>query len=240
MVILSFLCSYSNTFAQTQVPDYVKQFLKDHPNPPGTFFDLKEAKRRPLKVIELDLAVLKEIPEEIRSFKNLEVLHITQSEISELPIWLLELKKLKRLTLDCNLTNFPDFIFDIKSLVYIDLSGNNIQRFTINGIKNNHLKELDMSFNRMTEIPDCFSNLQSLEILRIENNSLTTISKVIGDMKSLKFLYLYRNKIYDYDDHMINAKNLEGLFIQDNPISDFKVNELRLLLPNCKINHEAY
>ena len=230
----------SNGLAQKAVPDYVDEFLKEHPNPPGTFSDLKEAMRKPGEVIVLNLALLKAIPKEIRSFKNLEELYITQSEISQLPSWLLELKKLKRLTLDCKLTDFLDFIFDIKSLEYIDLNGNNIQSFTINGIKNNRLKELEISFSHMIEIPSCFSNLESLETLRIENNKLTTISKVIDDMKSLKFLYLYRNKIYDYDDNIINAKNLKGLFIQDNPISNSKVNELRVLLPNCNINHEDF
>ena len=227
-------------FAQNTVPDYINDVLKANPVKEGTFrnYNFNEAKLKPKSVIELDLneAGLTKIPDEIQSFENIEVLDLGFNEISELPIWLLQLKKLKRLILTKNkLNTVPEFIFAIKSLEYLDLSNNQIQAFEIDEKETGSLKEFDLSFNELSDIPESMIWLKSLAILRIENNRLKMIPKVIGDMKSLKNLDIYHNQVTDYNNNIADATGLEILFLAQNPIHESKIAKLKSLIPKCKV-----
>jgi Leucine-rich repeat (LRR) protein len=235
--LFAFIIIASKLNAQTKVPDYVLDELKEHPNPPGTYNSLKKAILRPEKVIEIDLFEqgLNKVPDEIRKFKNVEVIDLGYNQISELPDWLCQLKKLKTINLYNNkLTDLPDALFNIQSLENLDVRGNLIKSFDIKGVKSGRLTEMNLSFNQLTEIPEHLYFLQNLEILRIENNSLMFIPSTIGKMPSLKKLYLYHNKINDYDN-LRYCKTLELLYLSENPSSEMLGN-LKAELPNCKID----
>jgi Leucine-rich repeat (LRR) protein len=109
-LVIIYLISPYKLFGQ--VPDYIKEFVKNNPVPKGTFYDIDEAKKMPDKVIELDLTQLNltEVPEQIKIFKNIEILDLGYNDIRTLPIWLTTLKKLKIIRMSHNkFDELPDF-----------------------------------------------------------------------------------------------------------------------------------
>ena len=80
-----------------------------------------------------------------------------------------------------------------------------------------NLKHLDLSNNKLKEIPPIFSNLIQLEELRLEYNELTEFPKILS-LVNLKLLYLHNNFITTIPDEIDNLSNLNELSLDFNPL----------------------
>lgn len=90
----------------------------------------------PLRFLTLKLAGLKEIPQEMGEFCQLEELNLAHNLLSRLPDSMRDLKKLKRINLDNNqFTQFPDFITQITSLKHVSIDNNMFSEEEINRIQ---------------------------------------------------------------------------------------------------------
>lgn len=79
----------------------------------------------PLKFLTLKLAGLKELPQEMGQFSQLEELNLSHNLLSSLPDSMRDLGKLKRINLDNNqFTQFPDFMAKIPSLKHVSIDNN--------------------------------------------------------------------------------------------------------------------
>ena len=178
------------------------------------------------------------MPEQIKSFINIEVLDLEFNNIDELPTWIVELKKLKTIKFANNkLNKLPDFLFDLKPLRYADFSENRIETIDIHSLKVNSLKELDLSFNHLNKVPDCLSYLRDLQILRLENNDLKVIPEIVSKMKSLRNrVALARERwLEDNPDQAFPSGHFHVAKIQD------KGDDLGSLYAGTKVlNHTIY
>ena len=113
---------------------------------------------------------LNTITEELFSLPSLEILDLSENQLTELPKSINLLSSLKELHLESNQLNFlPETIGSLKSLEILDLSENKLKSVP-NSIGEMHqLKTLDLSGNKIEELPDSIGKLKSLDILFLGN-----------------------------------------------------------------------
>lgn len=79
-----------------------------------------------------------------------------------------------------------------------------------------NLKELDLSKENLTEIPDSIGNLINLRTLLFYNNKLTKIPDSIGNLYNLELLNLRDNNLTEIPDSLKNLSNLKYLYLGHN------------------------
>lgn len=135
-----------------------------------TFRSLNRALQHPDSVYRLDLSKqkLKEVPEEVRQFKNLNALDLGRNKLKELPGWMNELQYMQEFSAGRNkFTKIPNAVCQWK-----------------------HLKRLDMHQNRIEGLPKCMGGLKELYSLDLWSNDLEDFPDEISGMESLRFLDL--------------------------------------------------
>lgn len=222
--------------------DDVREFLKQHPSPKGTYSSLDEAKRNPEKVLHLIISgiALKSFPEEILRFKKIQELDLSNNEIQVIPTWIQQLSTLKILILRGNkIKTLPGEVFLLPNLKELDAWGNEIGAFSVSiGKQASKLQDLDLSMNRLESLPLSIKNLNNLKKLRLESDQFMIIPSEIFQMMSLENVYLYHNKITDFICKSPLKSRLKFVFLNDNPITETKLLQLRRLLPSCNFDIE--
>jgi hypothetical protein len=82
-----------------------------------------------------------------------------------------------------------------------------------------HLKELDLSANRIKKIPAELYSLKHLEIIRFTRNRIVTIEPGISSLRQLRYLDLGMNPIQSLPEETGQIPNLEYLQIWGTEIS---------------------
>lgn len=155
-----------------------------------------------------DKTMDRKIPHEIILFKNLEEFLI-QYSILEIPNYIGEMKKIKKLNLSSNeIDTIPK---------------------SINLLKN--LEELILNSNKLENIPNDFTDLHNLKRLEINYNKLKSIPKFVFKLKKLEILGLSNNKIKDIPAEIINLKSLKSIDLSLNIIKNVK-DSIRNFLDN--------
>lgn len=175
---------------------------------PGAVSTLEEAYSvDPLSVKSVDFSNLKlrEFPEVLLTFENLESLNLTQNLLKEIPRKLWKLDHLKSLNLSRNQLDNNDFHFR----------------------RNKTLVSLNIQYNTVTEIPHHIYRLKNLSDLLLGNNFLTTLNdQKLKVMPSLRTLNLYNAELVKYPEEVSAFENLEEL--------DLYYNSLNILSPEIK------
>jgi Leucine-rich repeat (LRR) protein len=135
-----------------------------------TFRSMDRALKDPAAVYRLDLSgqKLKQVPEGIRQFTNLNALDLGRNKIKSLPPWFGELVHMQELRIARNkLVEFPG---SICAMV--------------------HLKRLDMSRNALVGLPPCIGQLTELVSMDLWSNDLVDFPEEMEDLKALRYLDL--------------------------------------------------
>ena len=74
-----------------------------------------------------------------------------------------------------------------------------------------------------------------MKILNLENNQLTSLPAEIGKLEKLERLYLDNNELTSLPAEIGKLEKLEELDLINNPIPKEEIENLKELLPNCKI-----
>src|SRR3990167_2737230 len=85
---------------------------------------------------------------------------------------------------------------------------------------------LDLSFNKLTQLPKSIGILEQIVELRLSNNQINSISDEIGNLENLKFLDLSQNKIKELPVSFGKLIVLENLYLNNNLLTKCYFGEL--------------
>ena len=183
---------------------------------------------------------LSRLPEQFRSFSDLEELHLVGNHFESFPLSVCQLSKIKNLYMDyCTLTKIPKEIKNLSSLVVLDFSYNSLGKpdslpeefFQLQNLKDlylidcqldelppeiGNLKSLEglrVGKNNLSRLPEEFYNLTNLRKLNAERNEISELSPRIGELRCLTLLLLMENKLTTLPDEI---KNLQSCAVHVN------------------------
>ncbi|PLX10657.1 MAG: hypothetical protein C0594_04615 [Marinilabiliales bacterium] len=137
--------------------------------------------------LELNNVYLKNIPQEIFTYKNLTYLNLSGTGIYALPSDISKLDELETLILSDNrIRVIPENIYKLQKLLFLNLNNNKIEKLPVGFWGLTSLQELHIAYNQLTEIPKEIGNLKELNTLEIFGNPIRTVHKEIRKLKKLK------------------------------------------------------
>lgn len=167
--------------------------------------------------LNLDKTHLKAVPEELGNLLKLEHLSLRDNQLEKLFGELTELTCLRSLNLRKN---------QIKS------SGIPPELFHLD-----ELTTLDLSHNKLKEVPEGLERAKSLLVLNLSHNQIETIPTVLFiNLTDLLFLDLSHNKLETIPPQTRRLANLQTLILSDNPLELFQLRQLPSL-QNLEVLH---
>lgn len=148
----------------------------------------------------LDLTEFPSI-ETLSKFVNLQILHLHNNQLKEIPSEINQLINLRKLDLAHNLFGDAKFLHKIGELL--------------------NLEELILSDNKIVILPSTFSMLTKLTRLDLQNNQINDIT-ILSKLKKLNALYLAKNQIMALPSKLINLRYLS---LYHNPIKYLRINK---------------
>lgn len=94
---------------------------------------------------------------------------------------------------------------------------------------------LDLSGNRLTQLPEEIGLLKELKILNLAHNNLGELSNTIGDLDNLEEVNFSHNKLQDLPCSICYLARLKKIDLSYNPISQEMSGFLRLMLDQAEI-----
>uniref|UniRef100_A0A1B6CLP0 Leucine-rich repeat-containing protein 20 n=1 Tax=Clastoptera arizonana TaxID=38151 RepID=A0A1B6CLP0_9HEMI len=141
----------------------------------------------------------------------------------------------------CQLMQVPDAVYHL--MRHTELKGCNLSSNVITKIppkfalKFSFIRELNVSNNQISKLPDELADLADLEKLNISNNAFISLPNVIYKIPKLAIVDANHNHIIDVDvERLKSSPSLQEVDLQDNPLSSSahsalqKITSLRISL----------
>jgi len=172
-----------------------------------------------LKILDISENQIEFLPENMENLQKLEELYLYGNKIDDI----LPLETLTNLSnLALNYNNVKDIlpIKNMSKLARFNASNNNIADISV--IENlPNLISFAAHINKITILPDNFSDLKKLNYLDLSYNEILELPAMAG-LDSLKTLYLGHNEISDMTP-LDSLENLEVLSIAGNKITKIPI-----------------
>lgn len=116
----------------------------------------------------------------------------------------------------------PEYMGDLRKIEFIYAQHNDIDKLPdLEGCE--HLQELHISNNFITEIPEKFcEKLPSLKVLDLRDNKIEKLPDEIAMLQSLMRLDLSNNSIYSLPTSLCTLSHLVSLQVEGNPIRSIR------------------
>ncbi|MEM8528247.1 MAG: hypothetical protein AAGG68_26625 [Bacteroidota bacterium] len=176
-----------------------------------------------LKNLNLGSNDLDDLPQNLLSFKQLEILDLSSNNFQRLSESFVRLSYLRTLDLSNNdaLSALPESFGSLSQLQTLDLSSNSALSALPESIGNlDQLQTLDLSYNSaLSVLPESIGNLSQLQTLDLNSNSaLSALPESIGNLSQLQTLYLGDNEALSALPESIgNLSQLQALYLSYNP-----------------------
>lgn len=175
----------------------------------------------------------------LRRFPQLAMLDLTATRMTGLPVGIDSLRKLREL----NLSHNPQYDWnhvgsvlqrcDCLREVTLEECG---LRGVPAGLRFPHdISSINLAGNMLTSIPVAFTSLPRLRILYLGYNHFTHVDTTIRNIPSLQHLDLSHNKIGALPSWLPVMRKLTFLDLSGNPLQQEAVNNLRTVMPWCRI-----
>lgn len=117
------------------------------------------------------------------------------------------------------ITEIYDILYKFPNAKIINLSDNKIEHFPENANGQiGDLEQLELSFNKLVNIPDSIYNFSKLTHLKLRGNKLESLSENIIKLECLRILTLDRNRLKELPNGIRELKKLEFLDLSHNLI----------------------
>ena len=147
----------------------------------------------------------------------MEVLDLTDNNLSSLPDDFYRFKKLKRLFLSNNQFNHvPKVLAKLPVLSMIGIRNNHIEIFEENSLPLS-TRWLILTDNNLQAIPESIGDLSLLQKFMISGNQLTFLPSSISNCKNLELLRISANKLSSFPNILLSLPKLSWLAYSGNP-----------------------
>ncbi|GFO49231.1 leucine-rich repeat-containing protein 57 [Plakobranchus ocellatus] len=137
-----------------------------------------------------------------------------------------------------NLKEVPEELQKLaKMLRTVDLSDNKIPQLPPWFVTFASLKNLTMNNCRLLSLPENFGQLRKLEVLSLSGNSLTHLPPSVSHLVNLKTLTLSGNLLTAFPAELLNLQQLDCVDLSSNKISDLPQNMASLQAVEVNLNH---
>ena len=143
-----------------------------------------------LEVLNLSNNKLTEVLHSFENLYNLRTLNLSQNLFKVFPEVLASLKKVNYSSFKYWRTTLHS-LENLKQVVEIDLSNNDIESTPKDLSSLKQLRELNLNYNSFLKLPVSLTKLMHLRSLNLEGNSLEKIPYEIRDVRKKVFYYIY-------------------------------------------------
>ncbi len=201
---------------------------------------------------------LKEIPQVVYRFPNMEELYLGKNSITEVDLDLSKLPRLSQLHLQGNqitedkfkisknktlkilnlnenlLRNIPA-VGSCKQLTTLWLGGNQLSQLTNSSFRRmRRVKDLNFYKGNIVVLPSGIRKMKRLEVLDLYYNKLTTLPKGVMKLRKLTHLAVSNNELKELPDKLHKLKRVHTLYAHHNHLSKLpksigKLKEMRIL-----------
>jgi hypothetical protein len=121
-----------------------------------------------------------------------------------------------------NLTEIPQNILEIAPAIReLNLTGNKLTQLPKEIGNMVNLEKLLLNKNQLTELPKEIGKLKKLKSLSLFDNKVTQLPKEIGDLTNLEELVLARQKLTQLPESLRNsASKITRLYVQENKLTE--------------------
>lgn len=172
---------------------------------------------------------LQVFPREIFSLaESLEILDLSNNQLSELPEDFGQLKHLKVLFLSQNqFTEWPAVIADCPKLSMIGFKSNRISHVPENGLPM-ATRWLILTDNALEWLPDSMGNLIQLQKVMLAGNRLTELPASMANCVNLELLRISANRLKELPLWLLDLPKLSWLAFAGNPFLDYEPADLHV------------
>jgi Leucine-rich repeat (LRR) protein len=185
-------------------------------NEPTQALKLRRNKR--IKILVFRKCPQRSLPGSYKKYTALEVLDLSDNELTAFPNGASRNKRLKELLLQSNSLTLADPIRRHPSVTVLSLRRNTIEKVSASISQFPNLTVLEFNNNPITSVDSSIASLKNLEEISFYNNKLTSIPKSIYELQSLKKIDLFFNQIQQLDSTLCHWQNLEVLDLSFNKI----------------------
>ena len=163
---------------------------------------------------------LTEFPQEIFELADtLEILDLTDNQLSELPDNFAQLSQLKILFLSNNqFTKFPAVLADCPKLEIISFKKNKLVEIPEQSIPL-AIRCLVLTANAIPKLPASIGDLKSLQKLMLAGNQLTSLPETMKLCRALQLMRISANQLVSLPDFLFQLPKLAWLAFAGNPCS---------------------
>jgi Leucine-rich repeat (LRR) protein len=172
--------------------------------------------------ISLDLSnsQLTELPMEVVQLKNLTVLDLSDNQLTELPVEIAQLQNLTVLHLNKNqFTNLPTEIGQLQNLTELDLSENQLTELSAEVGQLQDLTVLNLHGNNLSGLPPEITQCQDLTTLFLSDNQFRKVPPQIEQLQQLIALFLWENQLRDVPPEIAQLQKLHTLVLDHNQLT---------------------
>jgi predicted Ser/Thr protein kinase len=161
---------------------------------------------------------LDNFPDELFTLEDtLEVLDLTDNNLTSLPDDFARFKKLKRLFLSNNLfTHVPEILAKLPVLSMIGMRNNQIKIFEENALPLS-TRWLILTDNELKSIPESIGDLTLLQKCMLSGNQISFLPTSIIKCKNLELLRISANKLTSFPTILLGLPKLSWLAYSANP-----------------------
>ena len=142
------------------------------------------------------------------------------------------------ISLDCSgqkWDSLPLEIFRFTNLKELNLSKNKLSQIPAHFNSFQAIEKLDLSRNKFEIFPLSVCTLSNLKILQLDRNKLTLLPEQIASLQALVYLDLYANTIEHFGEGIFTLPKLQKLNIEGTMYGTVFAKQLLSRLPNTKV-----
>ena len=175
---------------------------------------------------------LTSFPIEILSLADsLEILDLSNNQLTSLPQELAQLSKLKIIFASNNLFEIlPEVLGQCVNLEMLGFKSNNINRVPANSLPA-RLRWLILTDNRIEVLPDALGERPRLQKLALAGNRLIKLPKTLAQSANLELVRISANRLTECPEQLLGLPKLAWFAFSGNPFSrsDVKINAVPTL-----------